>query len=60
MQTLLKQLRTHLPYVIGVVLVVANALVANGDLTLSNHAVDVVNALLSAFGLGVLHKRQQG
>lgn len=52
-------IKKHLPYIIGVVWVVLNALVANGDINLSNHAMDIINSVLPAFGLGVLHKRQQ-
>lgn len=51
-------LKRHLPYVIGVALVVVNSLLANGDINLSNHTIDLVNGLLAALGLGVLHKRQ--
>lgn len=48
----------HLPYFIGVALVLINTLIANGDIKLSSHALDIVNAVLAAFGLGILHQRQ--
>jgi GH25 family lysozyme M1 (1,4-beta-N-acetylmuramidase) len=54
----LRLLGKHFPYVVGVLLIVVNALVANGDLSLSAHVVDVVNSVLAAFGLGALHARQ--
>jgi hypothetical protein len=55
---MLKFLKKHLPYVVGVALVVVNTLLANGDINLSNHSIDLVNGLLGALGLGVLHHRQ--
>lgn len=51
-------LRKHLPYVVGAVLIVLNALIANGDISFSAHVVNLINAVLAAFGLGVLHSRQ--
>lgn len=48
----------HLPYVIGVVLIVLNVLVDNNVVSLSVQFTNVLNALLAAGGLGVLHQRQ--
>lgn len=57
MQKVLSNIKAHLPYYIGIVLVVVNALVDNGTLSVSNHAANLINAILAAFGLGVLHYR---
>jgi hypothetical protein len=59
MQKYLDYLKSHLPVVVGVVLVALNYLIDTGTLTLSSHTVSLVNALLAATGLGVLHYRQQ-
>lgn len=53
----IKYLRKHIVPIIGIALVVVNALIANGDITLSPHVLDLVNAILAASGLGILHKR---
>lgn len=51
--------KAHLPVYIGGVLVILNALIDAGDLSLPAHLVSVVNAVLTLAGLGVLHVRQQ-
>jgi hypothetical protein len=56
-QLALSVLRKHIVPVIGIVLIVLNALIANGDISLSAHTVDLLNAVLAAAGLGILHKR---
>lgn len=43
---------------LGIALVVTNVLIDQGVITLSDQATNVVNALLAAVGLGVLHRRQ--
>lgn len=57
-KAILRELRVHAPYIIAVVLVCMNALIANGDITIAPHTLDLINAVLAALGLGVLHKRQ--
>lgn len=56
--TVLQTLKKHLPYVIGIVLVVVNALIDQKVLKFNNGTVDIINAVLAATGLGVLHNRQ--
>jgi hypothetical protein len=51
-------MKQHLPYTIGVVLIVLNVLVDNNVIVLSGGLTNVINALLAAGGLGVLHHRQ--
>lgn len=55
----LENVRVHLPAYLAVALVVVNALIDSGNLVLAPHVLDVVNAVLAALGLGVLHVRQQ-
>lgn len=59
MNALLNNIRVHLPAYLAVALVVVNALIDSGNLVLPPHLLDVVNAVLAALGLGVLHVRQQ-
>ena len=59
MKNIIKSISTHLPAYIAVALVVVNALEQAGTISLSTKVVVVVNALLAAFGLGLLHIRQQ-
>lgn len=51
--------KKHLPYAIGVILVSVNYLVDSNVLSFSSHTTIMINAILSALGLGILHKRQQ-
>lgn len=59
MKSFLLVLKKHLPYLVGVVLIVLNVLIDQHVFSLSDQSTNLVNALLAAFGLGVLHKRQQ-
>lgn len=55
----MKTLGTHMPAYIATALVIVNALEQAGTLRLSTNIVVIVNAVLAAFGLGLLHIRQQ-
>lgn len=59
MKNLLLNIKTHLPAYIATALVILNALEQARTITLSTKVVVVVNAVLAAFGLGILHVRQQ-
>lgn len=59
MNKLLANFKTHLPGYVAIALVVVNALEQAGTLSLNTKVVVVINAVLAAFGLGVLHLRQQ-
>jgi len=54
-----ENVRVHSPAYLAVALVIVNALIDSGNLVLAPHVLDVVNAVLAALGLGVLHVRQQ-
>lgn len=58
LKKILSSVRTHLPAYLAVALVVVNVLIDNGTLVIPPHALDVVNAVLAALGLTVLHVRQ--
>jgi len=59
MKALLNYLKLHLPYLLGVALVVVNYLVDNGYININAKAAGLASAILGALGLGVLHSRQQ-
>lgn len=50
-------IKTHFPLIVGIALVVVNALVDQGYITLSGHVAALINAILAALGFGVLHYR---
>lgn len=59
MNNIINQIKTHSPAYIAVALVVLNALEQSGTISLNVKLVVAVNAVLAAFGLGVIHFRQQ-
>jgi hypothetical protein len=59
MNKILTGFKTHLPAYIAGALIVLNALEQGGIISLSTKIIVVINAVLAAFGLGVLHVRQQ-
>jgi len=59
MKNTLKSFWTQAPFWVGVVLVIVNSLVDSGYISLPDTTATFVNAILAAFGLGVLHIRQQ-
>lgn len=59
MKQTLNYLKLHLPYVLGVVLIVVNYLIDNNYLSVGDKTTGLINAVLAALGLGVLHYRQQ-
>lgn len=59
MNQLLANVKAHFPAYLATVLVVVNALLDANVIHLSSHVTDIVNAVLVALGLGVLHVRQQ-
>jgi hypothetical protein len=50
-------IRTHFPAVMALALVVASTLAQEGYWSPSNRTLILVNAVLAALGLGVLHYR---
>lgn len=59
MTAFLAHIKKHIPGYLSIALVVVNALLANGTIHLSVHVVAVVDAVLAALGIGILHVRQQ-
>lgn len=59
MNQALTSIKARLPLIIGIAIVVVSALQDQGVIHLSDNAITVINAVLAAFGLGVLHVRQQ-
>jgi len=59
MNNVITGLKSHLPIYIGIAIVIVSTLQDQGVIHLSNGAITIVNAVLAAFGLGVLHVRQQ-
>lgn len=59
MKNFITNIKTHLPAYIATALVLVNALEQAGTISLSTKVVVAVNAVLAAFGLGILHVRQQ-
>lgn len=55
----LKTLKAQLPGIIAVVIIVVNALEQAGTINLGVKLVVVLNAILGALGLGIIHLRQQ-
>jgi hypothetical protein len=51
-------IRLHFPAYVAIVLVLVNTLIDTGTLTIAPHTLYVLNAILAALGLGVLHVRQ--
>ncbi len=59
MNQVLLNIKSHLPVYVGIAIVIVSSLQDQGILHLSNGAVTIINAVLAALGLGVLHVRQQ-
>lgn len=58
LDTVVRFLSVHFPYVIGIALILLNTLVDNKIINFSDQLTNVLNAILAAAGLGVLHHRQ--
>lgn len=59
MDKVLANVKQHLPYYAAGLLVVVNALVDGGYITIPQKPASFISAVLAALGLGVLHYRQQ-
>ena len=59
MKNTLQHIWKNAPIYLAIVLVVMNALIDSGYVTLPDTAVALINAILAGLGLGVLHVRQQ-
>lgn len=57
-QNIVNQLKIHAPIVLAVLLVLVNALIDSGFVSLPQNLVDTINVVLAAGGLTVLHVRQ--
>jgi hypothetical protein len=59
MKDTLKKIWSHAPAYLAVLLVVINALIDAGVLTIPDHVLTLINAVLLASGVGIIHGRQQ-
>jgi hypothetical protein len=59
MKNTLQHIWKNAPIYLGIILVIVNALIDSGTIALPTHLAFLINAILAAFGLGVLHVRQQ-